>query len=96
MVQQPLIRRGAAAAADRTGPPTEGNPRVSGGVLLRVGLAPALLVVLMLVIVMMVVVRSQEGLLILTKPGDSSVHRLLARGLLGYDGGAVNVVIFHM
>lgn len=63
---------------------------------MRVGLAPALLVVLMLVIVMVVVVCSQEGLLILTKPGDSSVHRLLAQGLLGYDGGAVNIVILHM
>lgn len=96
MVQQPLIRRGAAAAADRTGPPTERNPRVGGGVLLRVGLAPALLKVLMLVIVMMVVICPQEGLLILTKPGDSSVHGLLARGLLGHDGGAVNIVILHM
>lgn len=74
MVQQPLIRRGAAAAADRAGPPAEGNPRVGGGVLVRMGLAPALLVVLVLVIVMMVVIRPQEGLLVLTKPGDSSVR----------------------
>lgn len=96
VVQQPLIRRGAAAAADRAGPPAEGNPRVGGGVLVRVGLAPALLVVLVLVIVMMVVVCPQEGLLILAKPGDSSVHRLLARGLLGDDGGAVDVVVLHM
>lgn len=96
MVQQPLIGRGAAAAADRAGPPAEGNPRVGGGVLVRVGLAPALLVVLVLVIVMMVVVCPQEGLLILTKPGDSSVCRLLARGLLGDDGGAVDVIVLHM
>lgn len=73
MVQQPLIRRGAAAAADRAGPPAEGNPRVGGGVLVRMGFTPALLVVLVLVIMMMVVVRPQEGLLVLTKPGDSSV-----------------------
>lgn len=96
MIQQPLIRGGAAAAADRAGPPTEGNPRVGGGVLLRVGLAPALLVVLVLVIVMMVVVCSQEALLILTKPGDSSVYRLLAWRLLGDDCGAVDVVVLHM
>lgn len=96
MVQQPLIRRGAAAAADGAGPPTEGNPRVGCGVLVGVGLAPALLVVLVLMIVMMVVVCSQEGLLILTKPGDSSVHRLLAWGLLGDDGRAVDVVVLHM
>lgn len=96
MVQQPLIRRGAAAAADRAGPPTEGNPWVGGGVLLRVGLAPALLVVLLLVIVMMVVVCSQEGFLILSKPGDPSVYGLLAWRLLGDDCGAVNVVILHM
>lgn len=96
MVQQPLIRRGAAAAADRAGPPAEGNPRVGGGVLVRMGLAPALLVVLVLVIVMMVVVRPQEGLLVLTKPGDSSVRRLLAGGLLGDDRGTVDVVVLHM
>lgn len=96
VVQQPLIRRCAAAAADRAGPPTEGNPRVGGGVLVRVGLAPALLVVLVLVIVMMVVVCPQEGLLILTKPGDSSVRSLLAWGLLGDDSRAVNVVVLHM
>lgn len=69
---------------------------MGGGILVRVGLAPALLVVLVLVIVMMVVVCPQEGLLILTKPGDSSVHRLLARGLLRDDSGAVNVVVLHM
>lgn len=63
---------------------------------MRVGLAPALLMMLMLVIVMVVVVCPQEGLLILAEPGDSSVHRLLARGLLGYDGGAVNIVILHV
>lgn len=96
MVQQPLIGRGAAAAADRAGPAAEGNPRVGGGVLVGVGLAPALLVVLVLVIVMMVVVCPEEGLLILTKPGDSSVHRLLARGLLGDDGGTVDVIVLHM
>lgn len=96
MVQQSLIRRGAAAAADRAGPPTEGNPWVGGGVLLRVGLAPALLVVLVLVIVMMVVVRSKERLLILTKPGDSSICRLLARRLLGDYRWAVDVVVLHM
>lgn len=67
---------------------------MGGGILVRVGLAPALLVVLVLVIVMMVVIRPQEGLLILTEPGDSSV--LLARGLLGDDGGAVDVVVLHM
>lgn len=63
---------------------------------MRVRLAPALLVVLVLVIVVMVVVCPQEGLLILTKPGDSSVYRLLARGLLGDDSWAVYVVILHM
>lgn len=96
VVQQPLIRRCAAAAADRAGPPAEGDPRVGGCVLVRVGLAPALLVVLVLVIVMMVVVSPQEGLLILTEPGDSSVCILLAWGLLGDDGGAVDVVVLHM
>lgn len=98
VVQQPLIRRGAAAAADRAGPPTEGNPRVGGAVLVGVGLglAPALLVVLVLVIMMMVVVCPQEGLLILTEPIDSPVHGLLAGGLLGHDGGAVDVVVLHM
>lgn len=63
---------------------------------MRVGLAPALLKVLMLVIVMMVVICPQEGLLILTKPGDSSVHGLLAWRLLGHDSRAVNIVILHM
>lgn len=96
MLQQPLIRRGAAAAADRTGPPTEGNPWVGGRVLLRVGLAPALLVVLVLVIVVMVVVRPQESLLILTEPGDSSVCRLLTRRLLGDHRWAVDVVVLHV
>lgn len=96
MVQQSLIRGCAAAAADRAGPPTEGNPWVGGGLLVGVGLAPALLVVLVLVIVMMVVVCPQEGLLILTKPGDSSVRSLLAWGLLRDNGGAVDVVILHM
>lgn len=69
---------------------------MGGGVLVGVGLAPALLVVLVLVIVMMVVVCPEEGLLILTKPINSSVHRLLARGLLGDDGRAVDVVVLHM
>lgn len=69
---------------------------MGGCVLVRVGLAPALLVVLMLVIVMVVVVCPQEGLLVLTKPGDSSVRRLLTRGLLGDDGRAVDVVVLHM
>lgn len=69
---------------------------MGGGVLVRVGLAPALLVVLVLVIVMVVVVCPQEGLLVLTKPGDSSVCRLLTRGLLGDDGRAVDVVVLHM
>lgn len=96
VVQQPLIRRGAAAAADGAGPSTEGNPRVGGGVLVRVGLAPALLVGLVLVIVMMVVVCPKEGLVILTEPGDSSVRRLLARGLLRDNGGAVDVVVLHV
>lgn len=44
----------------------------------------------------MVVVCPQEGLLILTKPGDSSVHGLLARGLLGDNSRAVDVVVLHM
>lgn len=96
MIQQPLIRGGAAAATDRARPPTEGNPRVGGGVLVRMGLTPALLVVLVLVIVMMVVVCPQEGLLILTKPGDSTVYGLLAQGLLGDNRRAVNVVVLHM
>lgn len=96
VVQQPLIRRGAAAAADRAGPPTEGNPRVGGGVWLRVRFAPALLVVLVLMIVVLVVVCPQEALLILTEPGDSSVCGLLAGGLLGHNSGAVYVVILHM
>lgn len=96
MVQQPLIRRGAAAAADRAGSPAEGNPRVGGGVLVRVGLTPPLLVVLVLMIVMMVMVRPQEGLLILTQPGDPPVGSLLAWGLLGDDGRAVDVIVLHM
>lgn len=96
VVQEPLIRRGAAAAADRAGPPTEGNPWVGGGVLLRMGFAPALLVVLVLVIVMMVVVCSQEGLLILTEPGNSSAYSLLAWRLLGDNCGTVDVVVLHV
>lgn len=96
VIQQPLIGRSAAAAADRAGSSTEGNPRVGGGVLVWVWLAPALLVGLVLVIVMMVVVCPKEGLLILTQPGDSSVRRLLARGLLGDNGRAVDVVVLHM
>lgn len=66
---------------------------MGGGVLVKVGLAPALLV---LMIVMMVVVGPQEGLLILTQPGDSPIRRLLARGLLGDNGRAVDVVVLHM
>lgn len=66
---------------------------MGGGVLVKVGLAPALLV---LMIVMMVVVGPQEGLLILTQPGDSPIRRLLARGLLGDDGRTVDVVVLHM
>lgn len=66
---------------------------MGGGVLVKVGLAPALLV---LMIVMMVVVGPQEGLLILTQPGDSPIRRLLARRLLGDDGRAVDVVVLHM
>lgn len=93
VVQQPLIRRGAAAAADGAGPPTEGNPRVGGGILVRVGLTPALLV---LMIVMVVVVCPKKSILILTKPGDSTVHRLLAWWLLGDNSRAVDVVVFHM
>lgn len=69
---------------------------MGGGVLVRVGLAPALLVVLLLMIMMMVVVRPQKGLLILTKPSDSAVHGLLARGLLGDDGRTVDVVVLHV
>lgn len=69
---------------------------MGGGILLRLRFAPALLVVLVLVIVMMVVVCPKESLLILTKPGDSSVYSLLARGLLGNDSWAINVVILHM
>lgn len=92
VVQQPLIRRGAAAAADGARSAVEGNPRVGGGVLLRVGLTPALLKVLLLVIV----VRPLKALRTLAQPGDSSAGRLLARGLLGYDGRTVDVVVFHM
>lgn len=92
VVQQPLIRRGAAAAADGARSPIEGNPRVGSGVLLRVGLTPALLKVLLLVIV----VGPQKALLTLAQPGDSSAGRLLARGLLGYNSRAVDVVVFHM
>lgn len=88
MIQQPLIRRGAAATADRAGPPTEGNPWVGGGVLLRL--------VLVLMVVMMVMVCSQKGLLILTKPGDSPVCRLLTRRLLRNHSRTVNVVVLHM
>lgn len=96
VVQQPLIRRGTAAAADRAGASTEGYPRVGGGVLVLVRLAPALLVGLVLVIVMMVVVRPEEGLLIRTEPGDSSVGRLLTRRLLGDNSRAVDVVVLYV
>lgn len=96
MVQQPLIGRGTAAAANRTGPATEGNPGVGGGVRVRVRLTPAILMELMLVIVVMIMVGPKEGLLILTKPGDSSVCRLLAHRLLSYNSWTVDVVILHM
>lgn len=96
VVQQPLVRRGAAAAADRAGSTVEGNPRVGSGVLLRVGLTPPLLKVLMLVIVVVVVIGPQKALLALAQPGDSSAGRLLAGGLLGHDGGAVDVVVLHV
>lgn len=36
MIQQPLIRRSAAAAADGARPPAEGDPGVSGAVLVQV------------------------------------------------------------
>lgn len=96
MVQQPLIRRGTAAAADGAGPSTKGNPRMGGGILVRVRLAPALLVGLMLMIMMVVVVCPKEGLLILAEPGDSTVCRLLAQWLLGDNSRAVDVVVFHV
>lgn len=94
MVQQPLIGRGTTAAANRTGPATEGNPGVGCGV--RVRLTSALLMELMLVIVMMIMIGPKEGLLILTKPGDSSVCRLMTQRLLSHNSWAVNVVILHM
>lgn len=96
VVQQPLIGRGAAAAADGAGSAAEGNPRVGSGVLVGMGLAPALLVGLVLVVVVVVVVGPQEGLLVLTQPRDPSVGRLVAGGLLGDYGGAVDVVVLHM
>ena len=96
VVQQPLIRRGTAAAADGAGSSTEGNPRVGGGVLVKVGLTPAMLVRLMLVIVMVVVVCPEEGLLTLAEPSYSSVCRLLAGGLLRNNRWAVDVVILHV
>lgn len=96
VVQQPLIRRRAAAAAYGAGSPAEGNPRVGGGVLVSVGLTPALLLGLMLMIVVVVVVCSEEHLLILTQPGDPSVRRLLAQRLLGDNGRAVDVIVLHV
>lgn len=96
MVQKPLIRRGTAAAANRTGPAAEGNPRMGGVVLVRVRLAPALLIELMLVIVMLIVICPKKSLLILTKPGDSSVCRFLTQRLLSHNSWTVNVVILHM
>lgn len=96
VVQQPLVGRGAAAAADRAGSTIKGNPRVGSGVLLGVGLTPPLLKVLMLVIVVVVVIRPQKAFLTLAQPGDSSAGQLLARGLLGYDSGTVDVVVFHV
>lgn len=96
VVQQPLIRRGAAAAADGAGPSAEGNPRVRGGVLVSVRLTPALLLGVVLMIVVMVVVCSEEHLLVLTQPGDPSVRRLLAQRLLSDNSRAVDVIVLHM
>lgn len=65
---------------------------MSGGVLVRVGLAASRLLVL--VVVMVVVIGPNEGLLVLPEPSDPPT--LLAGRLLGDDGGAVDVIVLHV
>lgn len=90
VVQQPLIRAGAATAACRAGATAEGDPGVGGGVLMGVGGAftPGLLLV--------VVAPSIECLRTVTQPGASVAGPFVAGGLLGYHGRAVDVVILEV